>query len=162
MKGLNCVRLFVTPWTVAHQAPLSMGFSKQEYWSGLPFPSPGDLPHPGIEPRSPTLHTDSLPSEAPGNPLSVVNELCIKSLQLCLNLCDLMDYSPRGFSVHGILQARTLEWVAISSSRGSSCLRIRSLTPPALAGRFFTTSVTSGVNRFPPSSSEKPRGKEIF
>ena len=50
-----------TPWTVAHQAPLSMGFSRQEYLSGLPFPSPGDLPNPGIEPRSPTLQADSLP-----------------------------------------------------------------------------------------------------
>jgi len=62
------VRLFVTPWTVAHQAPLSMGFSRQEYWSGLPFPSPGDLPDPGIEPRSPLLKLDSLPSEPPGKP----------------------------------------------------------------------------------------------
>ena len=53
----------VTPWTVARQAPLSMGFSKQEYWSGLPFPSPGDLPDPGIEPRSPALQTDALPTE---------------------------------------------------------------------------------------------------
>ena len=52
-----------TPWTVAHQAPLSMGFSRQEYWSGLPFPSPGDLPNPGIEPRSPILQADSLPTE---------------------------------------------------------------------------------------------------
>ena len=58
----------MTPWTAAHQTPLSMGFPKQEYWSGLPFPSPGDLPDPGIEPRSPTLHTDSLPSEPPGKP----------------------------------------------------------------------------------------------
>ena len=49
------VRLFETPWTVAHQAPVSMGFSKQEYWSGLPFPSPGDLPNPEIEPVSPAL-----------------------------------------------------------------------------------------------------------
>ena len=55
----------VTPWTVAHQAPPSMGFSRQGYWSGLPFPSPGDLPDPGIEPRSPTLQADSLPSEPP-------------------------------------------------------------------------------------------------
>ena len=47
----------MTPWTVAHQAPLSMGFSRQEYWSGLPFPSPGDLPNPAIEPRSPALQT---------------------------------------------------------------------------------------------------------
>ena len=51
-----------TPWTIACQAPLSMGFSRQEYWSGLPFPSPGDLPDPGIEHRSPTLQADSLPS----------------------------------------------------------------------------------------------------
>ena len=52
-----------TPWTVACQAPLPMGFSRQEYWSGLPFPSPGDLPNPGIEPRSPALQADSLPAE---------------------------------------------------------------------------------------------------
>ena len=57
---------FVTPWTVAHQAPPSMGFSRQEYWSGLPFPSPGDLPDPGIKPRSPALQADALPSEPPG------------------------------------------------------------------------------------------------
>ena len=57
------VQLFVTPWTVAHQALLSMGFSRQEYWSGLPFPSPGDLRSPGIEPRSPALQADSLPYE---------------------------------------------------------------------------------------------------
>ena len=52
-QSLSCVQLFVTPWTVAHQAPLSVGFPRQEYWSGLPFPSPGALPDPGIEPRSP-------------------------------------------------------------------------------------------------------------
>ena len=52
---LSGVQLFVTPWTVAHQAPLSMGFSRQEYWSGLPFPSSGDLPDPGMEPTSPAL-----------------------------------------------------------------------------------------------------------
>ena len=55
LKSLSCVRLFVTPWTLAHQAPRSMGFSRQEYRSRLPFPSPGDLPNPGIEPRSPAL-----------------------------------------------------------------------------------------------------------
>ena len=55
VKSLSCVRLFATPWTVASQAPLSMGFSKQEYWSRLPFPSPGDLPDPVIDPLSPTL-----------------------------------------------------------------------------------------------------------
>ena len=68
VKLLSRVRLFATPWTVAYQAPLSMGFSRQECWSGLPFPSPGDLPDPGIEPGSPTLQTDALPSEPPGKP----------------------------------------------------------------------------------------------
>ena len=57
-------------WTVAHQAPPSMGFSRQEYWSGLPFPSPGDLSDPGIEPRSPTLQADALTSAPPGKPLN--------------------------------------------------------------------------------------------
>ena len=65
---LSRVRLFETLWTVAHLAPLSMGFSRQEYWSGLPFPSPGDLPDPGIEPRSPALQADALTSEPPGKP----------------------------------------------------------------------------------------------
>ena len=60
VKSLSHVRLFATLWTVAHQAPPSMGFSRQEYWSGLPFPSPGDLPNPGIEPQSPTLQADAL------------------------------------------------------------------------------------------------------
>ena len=66
MKLLSRVRLFVTPWTAAYQAPPSMGFSRQEYWSGLPFPSLGDLPDPGIEPRSPALKTDALLPEPPG------------------------------------------------------------------------------------------------
>ena len=63
----SCVRLFATPWTVAHQAPPSMGFSRQEYWRGLPLPSPGDLPDPGIEPRSPALEADALTTEPPGD-----------------------------------------------------------------------------------------------
>ena len=59
---------FATPWTVACQAPLSLGFPRQEYWGGLPFPSPEDLPDPGIEPKSPTLQADSLPTELQGKP----------------------------------------------------------------------------------------------
>ena len=66
VKSLSRVRLFATPGTIACQAPLSMGFSRQEYWSGLPFPSPGDLPNPGIEPGSPALQADALSSEPPG------------------------------------------------------------------------------------------------
>ena len=68
MKSFSRVRLFATPWTVAYQVPPSMGFSRQEYWSGLPFSSPEDLPNPGIEPGSPTLQADALPSEPPGKP----------------------------------------------------------------------------------------------
>ena len=66
--SLNRVQLFATPWTVARQANLSMEFSRRENWSGWPFPSPGDPPDPGIEPGSPELQADSLPSEPPGEP----------------------------------------------------------------------------------------------
>ena len=66
--SLSCVQIFVTPWTIGLQALLFMEFSRQEYWSGLPFPSPGDLPDPGIESMSPALQADSLPSEPPGKP----------------------------------------------------------------------------------------------
>ena len=65
VKSLSRVRLFATPWTVAYQAPQSTEFSRQEYWSGLPFPSPGDFPNPGIEPRSPVLQADTLSSKPP-------------------------------------------------------------------------------------------------
>ena len=68
VKSLSRVRL-CDPWTVAHQAPPSMGFSRQENWSWLPFPSPGDLPDPGIEPRSPAFQADALTSEPPGKPM---------------------------------------------------------------------------------------------
>ena len=66
VKSLSRVQLFATPWTVAHQAPLSKGFSRQEYWSGLPCLPPGDLPDPGIDPGSPALQADALSSEPPG------------------------------------------------------------------------------------------------
>ena len=78
VNSLSRVPLFGTPWTVAYQAPPSMEFSRQEYWSGLPFPSPGDLPDPGIKPGSPALQADALPSEPSGKPLitkEVINSL---------------------------------------------------------------------------------------
>ena len=71
MKSLSRVQLFVTPWTVAYQAPPAIGFSRQEFWSGLPLPSPGDLPNPGIKPRSSALQANSLQSEPPGKPFTV-------------------------------------------------------------------------------------------
>ena len=108
-----------TPWTIACQAPLSMGFPRQEFYSGLLFPSPWDFPDPGIKP-SPALQTDSLPLSQ-GSPLRSCAVLCCaKSLQLCLTLCDPMDCSLPDSSVHGILQARTLEWVVVPFSRWSS------------------------------------------
>ena len=66
VKLLILVRLFATPWTVAYQVPPPMGFFRQEFWTGLPFPFPGDLPKAGIEPGSPALQADALPSESPG------------------------------------------------------------------------------------------------
>ena len=71
-ESLDYIRLFAVPWTAAHQAPLSMDFSRQEYWRGLPFPSLGDLPDPGIKHSSPTLQADSLPSEPLGKPTVTV------------------------------------------------------------------------------------------
>ena len=118
VKWLSPIPPFVTPWTVACQASLFMGFSRQEYWSGLPFPSPGDLPNPGIEPGSPPLQADALSSEPLGKHRSEVT-------QSCPTPCNPIDYSLQGFSVYGIVQARVLEWVAISFSRGSSLPRDR-------------------------------------
>ena len=71
VKLLSAVQLFATPWTVTYQAPSSMEFSRQEYWNGLSFLSPGDLPDPGIEPGSPALQADILPSEPQGKPLNI-------------------------------------------------------------------------------------------
>ena len=81
MNSLSRVRLFATLWTVAYQAPLSMGFSRQEYWSGLPFPSPGDLPDSGIEPGSPALEADALTSEPPGKMMKVQQIVLLRIFQ---------------------------------------------------------------------------------
>ena len=78
----------MTPWTAAHQAPQSMEFSRQEYWSGLPFPSPGGLPNPGIEPGSPALEADALTSEPPGKPYQIY-----MISVYCLPFCRLPFYS---------------------------------------------------------------------
>ena len=130
LSRFNSVQLFVTPGTIAPQAPLSVGFSRQEHWSGVPFPSPGDLPNPGIKPVSPALQADSLPSEPPGKPrfprCKWGWEVCrsrpsswepgsrqppgvvscratgIRDQHSVSDSCDLMDCSPPGSSVHGI------------------------------------------------------------
>ena len=86
-KSLSRVWLFVTPWSAAHQAPLSTGFCRQEEWSGSPFSSPGALPHPKIERRCPALQADSLPSETPEKPQSDSKNQC-KNLSLSNSLFD--------------------------------------------------------------------------
>ena len=90
LSHFSYVWLLATPWTVAHQAPLSMGFSTQEYWSGLPFPSPGDLPNPGIKPPTPAFTNGFFTTEPPGKPwimviinnyhLNYSNKVKVKSL----------------------------------------------------------------------------------
>ena len=90
---------FVTPWTVACQASLSVEFSRQEYWSGWPLPSPGDLPDPGIEPASPMLPSGFFTTEAPGKPINRIARMWAKSLQSCLTLLDPTDHIPPDSSV---------------------------------------------------------------
>ena len=124
VKLLSYVQLFAAPWTVAYQAPRSTGFSRQKYWSGLPLPSPEDLPDPGIEPGSPALLADALPSEPPKKSQSE-SEVA----QLCPTLCIPMDCSLPGSSVHGIFQARVLEWAAISFSSLSSEVGAKAVCP---------------------------------
>ena len=91
VKSLSHVRLFVTPWTVAHQAPPSMEVSRQEFWSGLPCP-PGDLPDPGIEPESPEFWADALPSEPQGNPNIEMWMLLIFFIQQISDQCQLCGW----------------------------------------------------------------------
>ena len=92
------VQLCATPWTVAYQALQSMGFSRQEYWSGLPFTSLGDLPNPGNEPRSPTLQADSLPAEPQGQPV----DTGVDSLSFLQQIFPIQGLNP------GLLHCRQL------------------------------------------------------
>ena len=105
VKSLSRVRLLVTPWTGAYQAPPSVGFSRQEFWSGVPLPSPKSIN------KYCQFYFQKTESEKIWKLLAAA-----KSLQSCPTLCDPIDGSPPGPTVPGILQARTLEWVAISSS----------------------------------------------
>ena len=136
----------MTPWTVASWAPLSMGFPSQEYWSELPLPPPGDLPNPGIKPPDyPALTGGSFTTGSLGTPgretYFLPNpRLYSWNVLFVPNSFKIMLYrtsSPLGSSVHGILQARILEWVAISFSKGSSQPRDRTCVS-RIACRFFT------------------------
>ena len=109
MRSLQSCPIFATLWAVAHQAPLSLGFSRQECWSGSPFPSPGDLPHPGIELGSPAWQADSLPSAPPGK--------TVPDLRLCVCIYR----GPASIS------GNTALWEARSRLSGSAF-------PPPLSG----------------------------
>ena len=199
---LSHIWLFWTPWTLAHQTPLFMGFSRQEYWSEFPFPSPGDLPNPEIKPASLALAGRFSTTEPPGKPH--INYTPIKNLktkrkksrllpaspngrlpgptwrmldlntclpqgttflspltalpqhelyrkgkesevaQSCPTLCNPMDGNLPGSAVHGIFQARILEWAAVSFSRGSSQPRDRTQVF-CIADRRFTVWATAPV-----------------
>ena len=175
VHSLSRVWLFATPWTITCQAPLSMGFPRQEYWSGLPFFSPGDLPDPGVEPTFPALAGGFFTIWATREAqlctwgrckggkwvrklsrvkfwfswCGILNPLLYLAsgwkwkwvAQSCPTIWDPMDCNPPGSFVHGILQARVLEWVAIPFSRGSS--QPRDWTQlSCIAGGFFTIWAT--------------------
>ena len=152
MKSFSRVWLFATPWTVAHQASPSMEFSRQEYWSGFLFPSPGDLPDPGIERRSPTLQADALPSEPPGKPhrlvpnrshgaehFTLVIWFVVEWLSSVRLSCDPMTIARQG-PLSMKFSRQFSEAVAISYSRGlilpDPGIEPASLASPALGGRW--------------------------
>ena len=132
LSRFSRVRLCATPQTAAHQAPLSLGFSRQEYWSGLPFPPPGDFPDARIRLMSVALAGEFFTTV----PIPAAAVAAAKSLQSCPTLCDPIDGSPPGSTIPGILQERTLEWVAISSSKRSYRNKVKSLSHV----RLFMTS----------------------
>ena len=134
---LSCVQLFVTPWTRAHQAPLSMGFPRQEYWSRLPFPPPGDFPNPGIEPVSPTLALTGrfITTEPPGKCFDCTT--CVLVTQSCPTPWTVAHQAPVSMEF-----SRQEYWSGLPSPlpRDLPDTRIES-TSPASAGRFFTTEL---------------------
>ena len=144
VKSLSRVWLYVTPWAIVCQAPPSKGFCRQEYWSGLLFPSPGSS-SPREWSQVPCMPAHSVLCEPPGKLLKVL------VAQSCLALCDPVDCSSPGSSVHGILQERILEWVAIPFSRGSSPPRDRTRVS-CIPGRCFNlwaSSITKATHNFP-------------
>ena len=162
VRVLSRVWLLVTPWTAACWTPLSMEFSRQEYGSGLPFPSPEALLDPAIKPTScvsPALtsgfYTIWATKEAPEY------SVCVKVTQSCPTLCDCI--------VHGILQARTLEWVAVPFSRGSSQPRDQTQVS-CTAGKYsvwwklkgkWNWEASRGSSPAHPVSIQIPKGRDL-
>ena len=136
VRSLSPVQLFATPWTVAYQASPSMGFSRQEYWSGVPLPSPGE----SSQPRD---RTQVSRIGGRGFNLSVTREDSVKKVKVKVkSLSPVRLFGiPWTAAYHGILQARILEWIASSFSRGSSWSRDRTQIPRN-AGRCFNLWAT--------------------
>ena len=134
LSCMGCVWLFVTLWTVPHQTSLSMGFSRQEYWSGSLCPSPGELPTQGLNLGPPQCRQILYHWATWEVPFWYESEGEVA--QSCLTLCNPMDCSLPGSSVHGIFQTRILEWVAISFFRRSSQPRDQTQVS-CIAGRFL-------------------------
>ena len=112
-ESLSRVRHFATPWTVAYQAPPSMGFSRQEYQSGLPFPSPGDLPDPGIKPGSPAFQGDALTSEPPGKPyiyIGLSSSNYTQTLLYLMNICRILQWVHFIVCFYSEVRSYTVNW----------------------------------------------------
>ena len=125
MKSLSRVQIFVTSWTIAYQAPPSMGFSRHEYWSGLPFPSPGGLPDLGIKPGSPTLEANALTSEPPGK-TNLVSQL--------LSYCFLLTFSTSCYYF----------WIS-NSLKGKEALNVRLISSNSFSVWDFSPQVLAAL-----------------
>ena len=151
----SCVQLFVTPWIVAHQTLLSMGFSRQEYWSGLPCSPPGDLPDPEIEPvslGSPTLEVDSLPLAPPGNTF----QFSSVELLSCVRLFATPWTVAHQASISVTNSRSLLKLMSIESVMPSNHLNLSSPSPPA-----FNPSQHQGLFRWVSSSHQVAKVLEL-
>ena len=146
-RSLSRVRLSATPWTAAHQAPLPKGFSRQEYWSGLPFASPGDLPDPGIKPGSLALQADSLPSEPAGKAWQFSR---VSAKQELLGCCVHLLRSAKLFPTAAApAYSPTSSWPGLQSAASAApaaCLLFRVTTAALRAVRWQLVAVTSLVS----------------
>ena len=144
---LSHVWLFVTLWAVAHQTPLSMGFSRQEHWSELSFPFPGDLSDPGIQPGSPALQADSLPSEQPGKPIY------FKSPNWGYLSCSQAKGSPSSKGTSSLFSPKTellgIELQALSDSEINLSLQVKYLVTSAVLGPLEYVSLYFIFNAYP-------------
>ena len=154
--SLSRVRLFATPWVVPFQVLLSMGFSRQEYWSGLLFPSPGDLPNPGIEPGSPALQTDALPSEPPANEMRWNQKRRQQASQLSLPyVCSTVWIAQRYSRNYTEKRSGRKETEVVRRIKGGN----EKERDPA-SNQFPKYSPSSGTHRDSQSWVEKRRGSE--